>query len=261
MDESLTKYPIVLVHGMVLKDFRYFRTFGRIRRILNQNNVKTYVTNQDGVGSIETNAQQIKDEILEIIRKEKVEKVNIIAHSKGGVDVRYMIHELDMEDYVASLTTLSTPHHGSKLSSVLLLMPDFMAKIIAFFVNIFFRICHDKKPDVYKLGYQMTAEVMEEFNKVILNSKKVYYQSYSSNVDKKYSFIMFIPYTILEYWEDDYTDGLVAVNSSKWGEYKGDIGGAYDHIEMTGVYGSKKKMLRVARFYMNIIKGLKDKGF
>lgn len=261
MEKSLTKYPVVLVHGMVVKDFKYFRTFGRIRKILKKNNVKTYVTNQDGVGAIETNAQQIKKEILNILKKENVDKVNIIAHSKGGVDSRYMIHELGMENHVASLTTLSTPHHGSKLSSKLLSIPDPFRKVIAFFINLFFRICRDKKPNIIRLGQQLTSESMEEFNKIITNSEKVYYQSYSSNVDDNNSFLMFIPYTILEYCEEDYTDGLVSVNSAKWGEYQGDIGGAYDHVEMIGVYGSKKKMHRVAKFYMSIINGLSEKGF
>ena len=261
MEKSLTKYPVVLVHGMVAKDFKYFRTFGRIRKLLNKNNVKTYVTNQDGVGAIETNAQQIRKEILNILRKENVDKVNIIAHSKGGVDSRYMIHELGMEDHVASLTTLSSPHHGSKLSSLLLSIPNPFRMVIAFFVNLFFRICHDKKPDIIKLGTQLTEESMQEFNKLITNSEKVYYQSYSSNVDSNDSFIKFIPYTILEYCEEDYTDGLVSVSSAKWGEYQGDIEGAYDHVEMIGVYGSKKKMKRVAAFYMTIIKGLSEKGF
>ena len=37
------------------------------------------------------------------------EKVNIIAHSKGGLDSRYMITHLGLADKVASLTTVATP--------------------------------------------------------------------------------------------------------------------------------------------------------
>ena len=132
------KYPVVLVHGMMLKDFKLYRAFRKIKDVLKDNGVHVYVSNQDGVGSIENNAKQLKEEINEILKKENAEKVNIIAHSKGGIDSRYMISMLDMEDKVASLTTLSTPHHGSNMSRKLLTMPKWIASIIAFFTNSFY---------------------------------------------------------------------------------------------------------------------------
>ena len=56
----------------------------------------------------------IKRSILEVLTKTGAEKVNLIAHSKGGMEARYMIKVLGMNTHVASLTTISTPHHGSK---------------------------------------------------------------------------------------------------------------------------------------------------
>jgi triacylglycerol lipase len=47
-------------------------------------------------------------------------KVHIIAHSMGGLDSRYLISKLGYGDRVASLTTISTPHHGSAIADVLL---------------------------------------------------------------------------------------------------------------------------------------------
>ena len=29
-----TKYPIILAHGIILKDFKYFKAFGKIEKIL-----------------------------------------------------------------------------------------------------------------------------------------------------------------------------------------------------------------------------------
>ena len=134
-----TKYPVLLVHGMMVKDFSLWPAFRGITDFLRKQDVTVYVSNQDGVGSVETNAAQLKQEIEEILRKENCDKVNIIAHSKGGVDSRYMISRLDMADRVASLTTLSTPHHGSGLSARLLNMPRFMAKTIAFLLIPFIK--------------------------------------------------------------------------------------------------------------------------
>ena len=108
-----TKYPVVLVHGMMAKNSRFWRAFRGIASFLKEQGIAVYVTNQDGVGAVATNAVQLKEEILDILKKENCQKVNLIAHSKGGVDSRYMISHLDMAEHVASLTTLSTPHHGS----------------------------------------------------------------------------------------------------------------------------------------------------
>ena len=179
MNDYQTKYPIVLVHGMVVKDFKLYRAFRKIRNNLESNSVKVYVTNQDGIGSIETNAQQIKDEIIRILEIEKVDKVNIIAHSKGGIDSRYLISKLNMDKHIASLTTLSTPHHGSKLSSKLMSMPRWCAKFLAFWINLFYKICKDKHPNILKLGPQLTDTQMKEFNKEVLNSSNVYSSSYN----------------------------------------------------------------------------------
>ena len=261
MNNYKTKYPVVLVHGMVIKDFKLYRAFRKIRNYLEKENVKVYVTNQDGVGSIETNALQIKEEILKILELENVSKVNIIAHSKGGVDSRYMISMLDMDEHIASLTTLSTPHYGSKLSTKLLSMPKWCAKFLAFWINLFYKICKDKHPDILKLGHQLKDSTMEEFNKKVLNSNKVYYQSYSSSMNNRKSFLMLLPHKITKHLEKVDTDGIVSVNSSMWGEYKGNMTNNYDHAEMVGFYGSKKTLNEVSKFYLNIIDDLSSKGF
>ena len=256
-----TKYPVVLVHGMMVKDFPFWPAFRGITDFLQKQNVTVYVSNQDGLGAIATNAAQLKDEILEILQKENCEKVNIIAHSKGGVDARYMISRLDMAEHVASLTTLSTPHHGSGLSAKLLQMPTFLAQTIAFFSNLFYRILGDRQPDILQLGKELTADAMENFNEAVSNAPSVYYQSFSSTAPHKKAFLRFIPYQISRYCEQDDTDGMVAVKSSQWGNYRGSMSAELDHFKMVGVYGSKKKLTGVGLFYLHIIQELSHMEF
>ena len=256
-----TQYPVVLVHGMMAKDFSFWHAFRGISGFLKEQGVAVYVTNQDGVGSIETNALQLKEEILQILEKENCEKVNLIAHSKGGVDARFMISRLDMAPYIASLTTLSTPHHGSGLSARLLKMPGFMAKTVAFFTDLFFRILGDRKPDILQLGRDLTPEAMERFNEEVPNMPNVYYQSFSSTSPDKKAFVFSVPYQISRYCEQDDTDGMVSVKSSQWGQYRGSIGGNVDHFRMVGVYGSEKKLIGVSLFYLQIIQELQKMGF
>lgn len=256
-----TKYPVVLVHGMMVKDFPFWPAFRGITDFLQKQNVTVYVSNQDGLGAIATNAVQLKEEILEILQKENCEKVNIIAHSKGGLDARYMISRLGMEKYVASLTTLSTPHHGSGLSAKLLQMPAFMAKTIAFFTDTFYRLLRDRQPDILRLGQELTAEAMESFNTAVPNAPSVYYQSFSSTAPHKKAFLRFIPYQISRYCEQDDTDGMVAVKSSQWGNYRGSISAELDHFKMVGMYGRKKELTGVGLFYLHIIQELGHMGF
>ena len=255
-----TQYPIVLVHGMMAKDFPFWPAFRGIKNFLKAQNVTVYVAKLDGIGAIATNAAQLKAEILQILEKENAEKVNIIAHSKGGVDARYMISRLDMAGHVASLTTLSTPHHGSGLSTKLLKMPRFLAKFIAFWCNTFYRILGDRNPDMLQLGQDLTQDAMVQFNRDVPNDPGVYYQSYSSSVTGRKA-SLYIPYRISRRCEQDDTDGMVSVTSSHWGNYRGNMGENLDHFKMVGLYGSKKKLTGVSLFYLQIIQELQAMGF
>lgn len=256
-----TKHPVVLVHGMMVKDFSFWPAFRGITDFLRKQNVTVYVSNQDGLGAIATNALQLRSEILEILKKENCEKVNIIAHSKGGVDARFMISRLGMAEHVASLTTLSTPHHGSGLSSKLLQMPAFLTKAIAFCTDTFYKILGDKQPDILRLGQELTANAMSEFNETVPNAPSVYYQSFSSTAPHEKAFLRYIPYQISRYCEQDDTDGMVSVSSSHWGNYQGSIGENIDHFQLAGVYGAKKRLIGVGLFYLHIIQELRSMGF
>ena len=185
----------------------------------------------------------LKGEILKIFETEKCDKVNIIAHSKGGLDSKYMIQNLGMEDGVASLTTLCTPHKGSPLASNILRAPKWILKIIAFFINFWYRIFGDKHPDSLAVCKQL-AQSNDIEKETFLFSDKVYCQSYSSKMEKaKDDFVMGIPLMFSHYYEKGVdSDGAVSKESAVFGEYKGD---AFDqsvsHTEITDFLTKKKK--------------------
>ena len=85
-----TKYPVVLVHGMMVKDFSFWPAFRGITDFLRKQKITVYVSNQDGIGAVATNAQQLKSEILEILQiKENTLKFhNKGIYSKLGVNSR-----------------------------------------------------------------------------------------------------------------------------------------------------------------------------
>ena len=142
------KYPILLVHGVALKDIKFFKAFGRIESILKNEGYKVYTSTQDGFGTIENNAEQLKIQINEILIKENIDKINIIAHSKGGLDIKYLIENLDMQDNIASLTTLCTPFKGSIIATKLLLLPKLIKNTVAFFLNTTYKIFKMVSPEL-----------------------------------------------------------------------------------------------------------------
>ena len=143
-----TKYPIILAHGIAAKQLRILNAFGKIGQKLEKAGYKVYIADTDGFGKVETNAEQLKEFINKVLTECRVDKVNIIAHSKGGLDSKYMITNLGMEEHVASLTTLCTPHKGSIIASKIWDLPSPIKKICAFYIDSFYRIfCGDKYPD------------------------------------------------------------------------------------------------------------------
>ena len=115
-----TKYPILMVHGIFFRDFPNFNYWGRIPGELIKNGAEIYYGNHESANSVVDAAEQIKNRINEILKETGAEKVNIIAHSKGGLDSRYAISKLGMDDYIASLTTINTPHRGCEFAEYLL---------------------------------------------------------------------------------------------------------------------------------------------
>ncbi len=258
---DIPKYPVVLVHGLAAKTFPFLNAFGSIPCFLREKGLHVFVPNHDGVGTITGNARQLQTEIEAICQAENCEKVNLIAHSKGGLDARYMISALSMQEKVASLTTLSTPHHGSRLSATLLQLPKWILHPLGFLINRFFRLFGDREPDILSAARELTDSAMEAFNASVPNHPEVYYQSYSSQVSKENAFLVYIPYQVSRYCEQDETDGLVSVCSSRWGDYQGHIDGDLNHVQIISLTGSKRKRQAVAEFYLHIITQLRDKGF
>ena len=108
------QYPVVLVHGIFAHDrASIIKFWGRIPQFLTGRGIPVFWGNTDAWGSYESNALILKKTIESILAQTRTKKVNIIAHSKGGIDARYLVWKHDFGAKVASLTTMCTPHHGS----------------------------------------------------------------------------------------------------------------------------------------------------
>ena len=257
-----TKYPIVLAHGIMLRDIKFFKAFGRIEKVLLSDGHTVYTANTDGVGTIENNAAQLAEFIDEVLKKENAEKVNIIAHSKGGLDARYMIEHLGMGAKVASVTFLCTPHKGSMIATKLYGLPRWIKGFIAFWMNLWYRIFGDKQPNVLEACRQLQSAPKG----VLENCERpdgIFMQSFSSTLKRsRDDFIMGIPLKFSRRYEEGETDGMVSVESSKFAEYKGDcIDGSISHTEIVDFMVTKKKKEKIYAFYVGICEELEKRGF
>ena len=63
------KYPVILVHGIVIKDFLFIKAFGKIEKTLKKEGYLVFTSKTDGFGSIENNASILKMQIEEILDK------------------------------------------------------------------------------------------------------------------------------------------------------------------------------------------------
>lgn len=260
-----TKFPIVLVHGTGSRDRELFNYWGRIPKALEQEGASIYYCYQDAWGTIEENAKVIKQRIKDILSNEGCKKVNVIAHSKGGLDVRYAISALGMEEEIASLTTISTPHYGSKTIDFVCKIPRFIMKAVAYPVDIFCKLLGDKTPDFYTAFQQFNTSSARKFNDKVQNSQKVYYQSYASLMKKSYSdILLFLPHLIVNLFDGD-CDGIVSVESASWGEFKGVITcdgiRGVSHADIIDARRIDIKGLNIRGFYIGIVSELKEKGF
>lgn len=260
-----TRYPLVMVHGIGFRDLRYFNYWGRIPRELKRNGASVYYGNQEAFGTIVYNAGDIRERILQVCRETGCEKVNIIAHSKGGLDARYAISKLGMAPCVASLTTMNTPHRGCRFVDYACRLPDGLYRLVASCFDRTFRRFGDRNPDFYTSTHQFSTRESMRFNEEAPDMPGVYYQSYASKMKYPWSHMLLcIPYCMIRPLEGD-NDGLVSVESAKWGEFKGVFSNkrsrGISHGDIIDLKREDYRGFDVVEAYVRIVQELKAKGF
>ena len=258
----LLKYPVVLVHGIVAHDRGGIVQFwGRIPDVLRKNGVQVFLGNTDAWGSYESNAEILKKTVEAVLQQTNSEKVNIIAHSKGGIDSRYLIWKYDFGDKIASLTTMSTPHHGAEIADLTFRQDILHTDIIKKTLKIFGELYGDANPDMYNVNYQLTTEKMKEFNEKVTMDDRVYYRSMYTVMSSAFDDTMFFySYRYIKKISGD-NDGIVSEYSARWGDNITKINGGISHAEILDVKGRKISKIDIPGIYLNIARDLAGKGF
>ena len=98
--------------------------------------------------TVKESARELASRIKLITDRSGCEKVNIIAHSKGGLDCRYAISEFGLAPYVASITTVNTPHRGCLFAEKLhYAIPENIKNKVANAYNVTLHALGDETPD------------------------------------------------------------------------------------------------------------------
>ena len=262
-----TKYPIVMVHGVCFRDYKFFNYWGRIPAELKVNGATIYYGKHHSATSIKDSARELTDRITEICRTTGCEKVNLIAHSKGGLDCRYAIAKCGLKPYVASLTTVNTPHKGCQYADYLLEnITEQTQQKVGNFYNVAMKRVGDKNPNLLDAVKDLTYEACAAFNEQIGASEGIFCQSVGSVLKNAASakFPMNVSYHVVKLF-DGPNDGLVSEPSFQWGE-------KYTLVEPAGEEGiSHGDIIDLSRidvegfdvreFYVTLVNDLKNRGF
>ena len=262
-----TKYPILMVHGVFFRDSDILNYWGRIPDELEKNGATIYYGNHNSAAAIEDSALELEKRILEIVNETGCEKVNVIAHSKGGLDTRVAIARTSVAKHIASLTTINTPHRGCEFADYLLdIIPEATKDLVADKYNKTAALFGDVNPDFLAAVTDLTKEKCTARNEITPDNPDIYYQSVGSKLNHSVSgrFPLNFSYNLVKYF-DGPNDGLVGEKSFEWGSN-------YQYVTVTGIRGvSHADMIDLNReniqefdvreFYVGLVSDLKNKGF
>jgi len=261
-DKIELRYPVVLVHGIARNERRrYMQPWGRISRVLRENGIEVYYGNTDAWGNIVSNAELLKNTIDSILETTGHKRVNIIAHSKGGIDARYLIWKYYYGDKVASLTTISTPHNGSEIADFFFNSEIIYTRPVRRQIQTFGRIFGDVNPDIFSVNHNLTTENMREFNSMVVKDRKVFYQSiysimYSPSDDPVFS----LSHAHIKKLSGE-NDGLVSANSANWGYMVMRLPYSLSHEQIIDRGGRRVHGMKVPNIYLEIVHQLSRNGF
>ena len=266
-EECRTRYPILLVHGVFFRDFRFFNYWGRIPAELKRNGADIYYGSQQSAASVARCGEELAARIRQIVRETGCDKVNIIAHSKGGLDSRYAISVCGAADCVASLTTVNTPHSGCIFADHLLdKIPDKVCHSVASKYNAALSHFGDHDPDFMEAVQDLTASSCRHLNTMMPDAPNVYYQSVGTKMSRASGgrFPLNMVYPVVKHF-DGANDGLVSVDSMKWGSnfiyLTVPNGRGISHGDMIDLNRENIPGFDVREFYVRLVHDLKEMGF
>jgi triacylglycerol lipase len=238
---------VVLVHGLLGFDeielgrarHAYFKG---VREALARDGHSVRTARVPLTGSIAARAEAL----ARFVEGVEGHRVNLVAHSMGGLDARYAIARLGLERRVASLITVGTPHRGSPLADLPGGLGDRLGLI---------RLLASAGVSVEAFR-DLTPTSMARFNDEIVDAASVAYGSVIGVVRKKrQTNPLLLPSHLWLRRTSGANDGVVPASSQRWGEVLAEI--EADHWAQIGW----SRHFDGAAFYQGLLRELRAMGF
>ena len=235
---AVPRHPVVLCHGLFGFDMLGFRQlpllhmnyWGTIPSSLEELGIRAFVTRVPPSADVKDRAQALFEQLA--LGFPDCE-LNLVGHSMGGLDCRYLtsvilpgLEPAKRPFSVKSITTLVTPHRGSPFAEWIIRKLGIDAGL---------------EKTLQRVGLNISAlscltpdYCQNVFNKTVEDRPEVLYFSYGAAASRR--LVRRTPlefsFHIIESAEGP-NDGLVSVESSKWGNYQETLVG--DHLDLIGV--------------------------
>lgn len=255
------RYPIIIHHGVVP-----LVTLHKLARDLRAKGYLAYSSQVSAANSYSYRAEELALQIKKVLDGTGAEKVNIIAHSMGGVDARYLISQMGWGDRVASLSTISSPHRGTVAAERLLAFGGYWLPPIAkLFVGLALDGSTPLTIDPDACFTQLTREHMREvFNPRNPDDPHVYYQSWAGVAGPPTD----VPVDIIHFWsfaaitaQEGENDGIISVASARWGHFRGTIPSPHSSQVGKPAWLGGDPRFNAFDLFEAIAKGLSELGF
>ena len=219
-----TPLPLVLVHGLFGFDrigvpgarFDYFRGIAKHLETLG---CHAHAVRLPAARSIPTRAKQL----VAAIEALPHERIDLIAHSLGGLDARYALAHLGLAKRVRALVTIGTPHRGSPIADLVLRGPIGWAH----------RMLRAIGMPIEAVEW-LSTEALERFNREVPDVPGVRYGCVVGGIRRRGTAIALPLMPAHAYLRkvSGINDGLVPVSSQYWGETIAEI--EADHFAQVG---------------------------
>jgi triacylglycerol lipase len=240
--------PVVLVHGLFGFDrigvpgarFDYFRG---IARHLESLGCHAHAVRLPAAASVPERAR----ELVAAIEALPHPRIDLIAHSLGGLDARYALTRLGLAGRVRSLVTVGTPHRGTPLADLALKGPLDWAR----------RIVRALGVPLHALEW-LGTDALAAFNAEVLDVPGVRYACVVGGMHRGDSFVplALVPAHAYLRRVAGPNDGLVPIASQYWGETLAEI--EADHFAQIGWRVAMRHTFDAPGLYAFVIARLGD---
>ncbi|PQJ33667.1 lipase [Salinibacter sp. 10B] len=260
-----TRHPVVLMHGFGIG--ASFRRAGHLHdeaMYLRSRGVRAVAPNVSPYNTVRARCEMWENRLARVLDETGSDRLSLIAHSMGGLDARYLISEKGWHDTVDVLVTVAAPHRGSSIATLTLEQPESVREWLVDMADwLGTHILEDGSANIRQALHELTPEyVKHTFNEAVPNHPDVTYWSYGCQAGEGTDIPIDPIFRYLNkylYEREGVNDGIVSVESAKWGEYRGTIDA--DHARQVGIKSSLAADFDSNEFYASIAQILADEGF